>query len=56
MFDVVVLVGGLLVSRNGPASNCCNLAAAGNEPRSRGAAPVVLWMYAKSLCEHKKLL
>lgn len=44
-----MLDGWLLVSRNGPASNCWSLAAAGNEPRSSGAAPVVLWMYAKSL-------
>lgn len=29
-------------SKFGAFSNCCNLAAAGNDPKSSGAAPVVL--------------
>lgn len=33
----------------GVLRSCWSLAAAGNDPKSNGAAPVVLWMYAISL-------
>lgn len=33
----------------GVLSNCCSFAAAGNDAKSIGAAPVVLWMYVNIL-------